>query len=273
MNAQQSPAGDLRHRLAEGDATFFMALRTWPTAEAVHLAHNTGHHAVYVDLQHGALSVSTTATLCLTAVALGMPSLVRIPALDTALIGVVLNSGAAGIIVPDIETPEQARKAVAAARHPPHGNRSIGGARGHAMESTPFVAVMIESAEGVFASDRIAAVNGIDAILIGTHDLTASLSASHSPMSVSEATQRVIDSGKAHGVPVIIAGLRDSAIAARMVERGAARCFIVGTDISYALQGARSQIAAFAGTFGTGAGSGALAAPPEADRSEALRCR
>lgn len=249
MTDTVSLAGVLRQRLSSAAPTYMLAVRAWTNPELIHLAHNTGHHALYLDLQHGALDVPIVASLLLTASALGLPALVRTPSLDAALIASVLDLGAAGVIVPDVETAVQAGQAAAAAHHPPKGRRSLGGARGFEQEANPLVVAMIESAVGVEAAELIAAVAGIDALMVGSQDLSASLRTAEAAPSLDEATQTVIDGGRKHGVPVIVAGMRDPAQAIDMVRRGASTCFSVGTDVGYTLQGARQQIALFSAAF------------------------
>lgn len=123
-----APADRLRQRLARGTPTFLMALRAWATPEAVHFAASTGHHGLYVDLQHGAISRTSAAQLCQVARAMDFPTLVRIPSLDAALVGNLLDNGAAGILVPDVEDAEAAARLVQAASHPPVAAARMAGA-------------------------------------------------------------------------------------------------------------------------------------------------
>lgn len=109
--------------------------------------------------------------------------LVRIGVNDFRTIGQVLDAGAAGIIVPMVESSEAARQTVSAAKYPPLGRRSYGQVRGELRRSeattvvndTTFVAVMIETREGYNRVEEIAAVDGIDALYVGPWDLTISL--------------------------------------------------------------------------------------------------
>lgn len=239
-------ADALRARLTSGTPTFLMAIRAWPMAEAVHLAAQTGHHGVYIDMQHGAITLETAAQLCLVAAALQLPALVRVPAMDAALIGAVLDNGATGILVPDVDDVQMAHQALAASYHPPAGRRSMAARRGFAVDERPFVAPMIESARGVEAAAAMAALAGVDALVVGRGDLAASL---NDAAQLEAQLASVVAAGRSEKCPVIIAGMRDATAARRAADAGAARCFIVGTDIAYLLDGAQRQRAAFEQAF------------------------
>lgn len=143
----------------------------------------SGAHYVCLDLQHGSAEVGDVATL--TAVIQGQDAtpIVRVPGHDAAVIGKVLDAGAHGVIVPLVDTAEQAAAAVAAARYPPHGHRSYGPFRAATaygcgdpdVLADIFLAVMIETREGLAHAEQIAATPGLDAIYVGPADLSLAL--------------------------------------------------------------------------------------------------
>lgn len=105
-----------------------------------------------------------------------VPVLVRVRANDAGLIGRPLDAGADGVIVPLVDSPEEAAAAVAAAHHPPKGTRSWGYLPGSDEHGpAPFVAVMIETAEALAAVEAIAAVPGVDMLFVGPFDLSLRL--------------------------------------------------------------------------------------------------
>lgn len=246
----------LRERLAARAPTFLLAVRAWPELELLTLLRDSGHHGAYLDLQHGAMSLETASRFCQGAQALGLPALVRVPAIDAGLIGRVLDHGASGLLVPDVETAEQARAVARAALHPPRGRRSHAGLRGFQVEASPFIGLMLESAAGIAAAGDIAAsvapIAPVDAFFIGTQDLSHSLGegggASPGP-ATREALAQAVRTGQAAGVPVIIAGLREPAELQTWVAAGASPCFSVGTDAAYFAAAARDNIARFRALF------------------------
>src|SRR4029079_6829529 len=117
-----------------------------------------GYDAVYVDLEHTSTSLDTAAMLCASAVGAGIAGLVRVPSHDPSVIARVLDNGAVGVIVPHVNSKDEAEAVVDAARFPPIGHRSIAGhnaVSGYQPRSAPeltaelerrtVVAVMIET--------------------------------------------------------------------------------------------------------------------------------
>ena len=151
------------------------------SAPLVEIAMRDGFDAAVIDLQHGLWDRMSTH---LAVSALGpVPVLARVAAVSAAAIGEALDSGAAGVLVPLVETAEQARLAVAAASFPPDGIRSGGGVRplAHGFANyvrdhgRPLIGVMIETVAGVENAAAIAATPGIDLVFIGTGDLALSI--------------------------------------------------------------------------------------------------
>lgn len=205
------------------------------TPDVVLIAAASGFDAVYVDLEHGVTPLDVTSMLCTTALGAGMLPLVRVPSLDVPTITRVLDGGALGVIVPHVETPEQAKAAVDVCRFPPVGRRTLYGstpATGYrplpsddliaALDGDVTVAPMIESSLAVENADDIAATDGVDLLLVGAYDLSADLGVAgqvgHS--AVLEALDVVADACKAHGRYFGVAGIADPALLGALVGRG-----------------------------------------------------
>lgn len=139
------------------------------TAEAAALA---GPDYVVIDQQHGAVDATTTTAMLQAISGAGVPALVRVARNEAWTIGNVLDLGAAGVIVPMVESGEQAARAVAACRYAPAGIRSFGALRAG---GDPLCLVMIETATGVEHADEIAATPGLDGIYVGPSDLALTL--------------------------------------------------------------------------------------------------
>ena len=141
------------------------------TAEAAALA---GADYVVADQQHGALDPGTLMAMLQAIAGGGSVGLVRVARNEPFPIGQALDLGAAGVIVPMVESGEEAARAVAACRYAPDGVRSFGALRAGAGDR-PLCLVMIETRAGLEAAEEIAATPGLDGIYAGPSDLALSL--------------------------------------------------------------------------------------------------
>ena len=141
----------------------------------------TGYDYVGFDVQHGYLDDADVALLLRRLEHVPIATAVRLPSVDPAPIGRVLDAGADAVIVAMVESPEQAAAAVAATRYAPAGVRSFGPLRAslgldhteHEARTSTFA--MIETARGLAALDEICAVPGLTGIYVGPADLAISL--------------------------------------------------------------------------------------------------
>jgi 4-hydroxy-2-oxoheptanedioate aldolase len=163
----------LRARLAAGGPAIglWAAIPSPLTAEAVALA---GPDYVVADQQHGALEPTTLMAMLQAIAGAGSAPLVRVARNEPFAIGQALDLGAQGVIVPMVESGEEAARAVAACRYAPEGIRSFGALRAGAGER-PLCLVMIETRAGLENAAGIAATPGLDGIYIGPSDLALSL--------------------------------------------------------------------------------------------------
>lgn len=152
---------------------------------AAEIMANVGYQWLGLDCEHTSSSLATVENVCRAIRGRGPSLLVRISRCDTLEIRKALDVGADGVIVPMVETVEQARQAVAAAKYPPQGIRGYCFGRmnnwgidfdEHAREANEnaAVALMIESRKGVENVQAIAAAPGVDALFIGPYDMSGS---------------------------------------------------------------------------------------------------
>lgn len=198
--------------------------------------------AAVLDLQHG-LWDRMSAHLAVSALA-GRPAIMRVAANTVPAIGEALDSGAEGVLVPLVETAEQAAAAVAAATFPQDGIRSGGGVRPlaegfsryHKRSVNPLIGVMIETKAGVDNAAAIAATKGVDFVFIGTGDLALSLGCFPQVDERHEAAcQTIFDACKAAGTPCGIFTTTPEAAANRL-EQGYAMT-VGANDVDIILNG------------------------------------
>ncbi|MCP8631997.1 4-hydroxy-2-oxoheptanedioate aldolase [Pseudomonas mosselii] len=176
---------------------------------------------------------------------------------DTALIKQLLDIGAQTLLVPMVESAEQARQLVRAMHYPPHGVRGVGSAlaRASRWNSLPdyldqadeqmCLLVQVENREGLANLDAICAVEGVDGVFIGPADLSAAMGHRGNPghpevqAAIDDAIVRIGRAGKAAGILSA-----DEALARRYIELGAA--FVaVGVDTTVLMRGLQTLVGKF----------------------------
>lgn len=194
----------LRTRLSEASLT----IGTWLAIGSSHSAEvmgQVGFDWVIIDTQHGGVS---EAGLLPIVQALGLsstPAFVRVNWLDPALIMRAVDLGAAGVVVPMVNTADAAASAVRAVRYPPDGIRSFGPVRSYyavdGAREEPLCIAMIETAEAMANLEAIAATPGLDGLLVGPVDLALSMGLGLSlemPEQVLDAIERVANVCRDH---------------------------------------------------------------------------
>jgi 4-hydroxy-2-oxoheptanedioate aldolase len=149
-------------------------------AEVLGLA---GFDWVVIDTQHGLIGYQDLTVMLPALSSTGVPAIVRVPWNDPAAIMKALDAGAEGVLVPMVNSPDEARSATQACRFPPQGNRSWGPTR-HRMRAPDYgpqradrdvvCVVMIETVEAVERVEQILDVPGIDGVFVGPSDLAIS---------------------------------------------------------------------------------------------------
>ncbi len=177
---------------------------------------------LFLDGEHGEVTAENVAAL-VAAVPTGIPVLVRVPSLDSPLRAAALAAGATGIVVPLVHDAALAARAVAAVR----GDRA-----------DAIVVVQAESAEAVANAADLVRVPGVDAVLIGPHDLSASLGV---PEQFDEpeflmAVAALLAAGTDAGMPMGYFG--KTADRVQRAVRGGATLLLVGTDAAVVAAGA-----------------------------------
>jgi 2-keto-3-deoxy-L-rhamnonate aldolase RhmA len=212
---------------------------------------------LWIDVEHSTMCPETLSGHLLAARAHGVPALVRVGGSATPFIKPVLDAGACGIIVPQVRSAEEVRQAVDNCRYPPLGRRGYGprvpsnyGRNGGSQyveqaNRDLFVAVQIENGDALAELDRIAEVPGLDSLVIGPHDLSASLGVMGDVEhpSVLSAIEKIVCKARAAGLFVGAGMGPDAQYARRMITRGV-QWLQVGGDYSYMIQRADQVVAA-----------------------------
>jgi len=244
-------------RLKQGVPVTVLGIRMARTAEVARLARASGHHAIWVDLEHSSMSVDVAVQICATALDVELVPLVRVPEREYGVIGRLLDGGAMGVIAPRIETAEQAFEVAAACRFPPLGHRSaistlpllqyrrLPAADVYGIANrTTLVEVLIESPLGIENIETIANVPGVDLVGIGANDLSAELGVpgDHRHTSMQRAFDSALAACLKAGKPLAIGGVADTSLVGELIGRGAAPLLMTGVDMDLLLEIAQERV-------------------------------
>lgn len=223
-------------------------------AYAAEVCATAGFDWLLIDGEHGPHDLRSMLSVLQAVAAYPVQPVVRLPAGDPVLIKQALEIGATTLLIPMVESAEQAAQLVRATRYPPAGIRGVGSglarsSRWGGYEDYLRVAndrvsllVQVETAQAVEHIDAIAAVDGVDGVFIGPADLSASMGLLGQPghpdvkVAVEHCIQRILAAGKAPGVLAV-----DEALARRYIELGA-RFVAVGVDATLLAGAARSLL-------------------------------
>lgn len=226
-------------------------------AYVAELCATAGFDWLLIDGEHGPNDLRSMLASLQAIAAYRSHPVVRIPHGDTALIKQVLEIGATTLLVPMVESAEQARELVRAMRYPPHGVRGVGSglARSSRWGGNPqylgeandgmCLLVQVESRDGLAHIDDIANVDGVDGVFIGPADLAASFGHLGQPdhadvkAAIAYAFERIALAGKAAGILAV-----DEALAGHYIAQGA-RFIAVGIDATLLAKSARVLAARF----------------------------
>ncbi|VCU71936.1 2-keto-3-deoxy-L-rhamnonate aldolase [Pigmentiphaga humi] len=240
-------------RMLAGDLVLCMGLRQARTPDIALMASACGFDSIYVDMEHSPIGLDAVSAICIAATGCGVTPLVRVPGHDLQCMVRALDGGAQGIIVPHVEDAGQARALVEAAKYPPMGHRSVmGSGPSLGYEPLPLAQVnelgnretllvaMLETPRGIANADEIAAVAGIDMLLIGSNDLCTEMGIPgqlHHP-ALREAFESTAAACRRHGKFLGIGGVRGDIALQRALLGLGARMLIAGSDVTYLMRAA-----------------------------------
>ncbi len=246
--------GTTKEKLRRGDAAFGgWVMIAHPTS--VELMVGEGFDWIGIDMEHTSIDMRAFHECLLATKGTGVDLLARLPSHESSLAKRVLDAGATGIIVPTVNTAEQAKQVVAMAKYPPEGNRGVSLAR-----STDFgrnfderfrrnndeviVVVMLEHVDALNNLDAILSVPGIDATLIGPYDLSASMGIAGqlAHPDLVAAQRKILDACKKHNVPAGYHVVKpDAELLRQRIDEGY-RFLPCGVDTEFIMHGCRLML-------------------------------
>ncbi len=232
-------------RLSAGELALGVILRQSRTVDIAPIMKACGYDWLFLDLEHNSMDLDTAVQISVAALGAGIAPVARVPARQLWMATRILDGGGLGIVMPHVDTPDEARAIAAALRYPPQGHRSVAGGLPHfgyekkplaetcaEINAATMVVVMLETPQAIENADAIAAVPGIDSLLVGTNDLAMELGipGGFGDTRIAEAYQKVVDACRKHGKHAGVGGIADEALIRRFVEMGV-RLVLPGSDL------------------------------------------
>ncbi len=244
-----------KEKLEKGELCIGLGLRMARTMDIGRILNTCGYDFAFIDMEHNAMHIDTAVQMAVACQDAGVTPLVRVPGYEHHHASRVLDAGAMGIVFPHVDTADQAAKLVSFCKYPPLGHRSAAGAMSQlnymaipqaeaceTVNKNTLLVIMVESPQGIENVDAIAAVPGVDVVLIGTNDLCMELGipTQFGSPKVDEAYQRVIAACRKHGKHAGMGGIYDEAISQKFIGMGA-RFILSGGDLPLFMNAASAR--------------------------------
>lgn len=245
----------VKQKLAAGGYAMGSMVFEFNTPGLGRLAAGAGAEFLIFDMEHTGWSVETIRSLMATTRCADIVPIVRVPASEYHFLARVLDVGAMGLMVPMVESAEQAREIVAATKYPPTGRRGAAFSVAHddytsgdivekmrSANDELVILALVETAAGIANADEIAAVPGIDILWMGQFDLTNSLGipGQFTHPQFLQSVTRLVDAAKKHGKTAGIMGPSVEEMNLRIQQGFRALCY--GGDLWLYQQALRQGI-------------------------------
>ena len=244
-----------RQKLEQGQLSLGVGIRTTRSVEVAKMMATAGFDWLFLDMEHGTMSLDACAQISAAALDAGIAPIARVPNGQYSIATRALDNGAMGIVMPHVDTAAEAREVVEKLKYPPIGHRSVGGWGPHyqlqklstgeavkALNAANLTVVMLETPTAIANADAIAAVPGVDVLLIGTNDLCAEMGI-HGDFGnerVADAYGKMIAACKKHNKFPGMAGIYNETIMPRYIGMGA-RFILSGQDANFMLAAASAR--------------------------------
>ena len=245
----------VRERLAAGGLALGIGVRAVRGPEMAAMMKTAGFDWLFIDLEHGQMSIDQACQMSVAALGAGIAPIVRVPLGEYTMATRLLDGGALGIVVPHVDTADEARVIADKLRYPPQGHRSIQSGLAQlgfnvppyaeamaALNAATFVVAMLETPTAVANAEAMAAVPGIDCLLVGCGDLSIELGipGQGDHPKIAAAIDATVAACRKHGKVPGLGGVYVDAVQKRYVDAGM-RMILAGGDLSLLMGAARAK--------------------------------
>lgn len=244
-----------RERMNKNEPALGCGIRQARTVDIAPAMKTAGFDWLFIDCEHNSMTLDMAVQIAVAANGYGIAPIVRVPEFQLDMATRVLDGGAMGIVMPHVDTAEQAKAIADRLRYPPVGHRSVAGAAPQMAfealsqaETTKkvndaiLVTVMLETPQAIANAEAIAAVPGIDVLMIGTSDLTMEkgIPGQIDHADVVKAYETVIAACRKHGKQPGMGGVYNPPIMERYIKMGV-RMLLAGNDFAFLMEAARAR--------------------------------
>jgi len=244
-----------KEKLEKGELCIGLGIRTLRTMDVGRILNTCGYDYAFIDMEHNAMHIDTAVQMAVACQDADVTPLIRVPGYEHHHASRVLDAGAMGIVFPHVDTAEQAAKLVSYCKYPPMGHRSAAGAMAQlnyvavpqaeaceAVNKNTLIVIMLESPKAIENVDAIAAVPGVDVILIGTNDLCMEMGTpgQFSSPKVEDAYKKVIAACRKHGKHAGMGGIYDETVSQKYIGMGV-RFILSGGDLPMFMSAATAR--------------------------------
>lgn len=244
-----------KQKLEAGELAIGVGLRMTRVVEIGKMMKTAGYDWLFIDMEHNSMSIDDAAQISVAAQSAGITPIVRVPGFQHFHASRALDTGAQGIVIPHVDDIKTAKKMVENVKYPPVGKRSITGSLPQldfvptpvdeatkAINDATLLIVMLETEEAVENAEAMAALDGIDALLFGTSDLTIEMGipGQMGHPRVVKHYETAAAACKKHGKFLGMGGIYDPAVMKDYVAMGA-QLILAGNDFPFLMKAAKEQ--------------------------------
>ena len=244
-----------KEKILKNELCLGVGLRQTRTSDIGKIMSTCGYDWLFIDMEHNSMDIDMASQISVAAQDAGISPIVRVPDFAHHHATRVLDCGAMGIVFPHVDDATTAKRLVSNCLYPPKGHRSMTGVLpqldfkqkpiaevAKLINDNMLIVIMLESPEAISNVDSIAAVEGVDVILIGTNDLCMEMGipGDYNNPKVKEAYSKVIEACKKYGKTPGMGGVYNEGLMSEYIGMGM-KFILSGSDLSFMMQSASQR--------------------------------
>ena len=244
-----------KEKILNGELCLGVGLRQSRTVDIGKIMATSGYDWLFIDMEHNSMDIDIASQISVAAQDAGITPIVRVPDFAHHHATRVLDCGAMGVVFPHVENADIAKKLVSYCLYPPKGHRSMTGVLpqldfkqnaiaevASIINENMLIVIMLESPEAIENVETIAAIDGVDVVLIGTNDLCMEMGipGDYSNPKVKNAYIKVIEACKKYGKTPGMGGVYNEELMSEYIKMGM-KFILSGSDLSFMMQSASQR--------------------------------